>query len=69
VVEKKSPKYPKNRISMSYSRLNHSHNIFKIINGSSKKKAMEAWLNGEELPINKIYGDSEYIYLCKDVFF
>ena len=67
VVEFNSPKFPKNRISMSYLRLNQSKKIFKVISGSSKKKAVQLWLEGSDLPISKIYGHSEKVYVCKDV--
>jgi 6-phosphogluconolactonase len=66
VVEKKSPKYPKNRISMSYKMLSKSNNVFKLISGPSKQNAVELWLKGVDLPINKIYGDCEKVYACLD---
>jgi 6-phosphogluconolactonase len=66
VIERNSPKYPKERISMSYSRLNYSKNIFKVINGSSKQRSLGLWLKGVELPINQISGVSNKIYLCKN---
>ncbi len=68
VVEYDSPKYPKYRISMSYSRLNQSKNVFKIICGKSKSNAMNLWMNGEILPINRVNGNNEKIYLTKSVF-
>jgi 6-phosphogluconolactonase len=64
VIEENSPKYPKDRISMSYLRLNKSKNVFKIILGESKQKAVELWLQGVVLPINQIHGSSERIYIC-----
>jgi len=66
VVERNSPKFPKDRISMSYSRLNQSKNIFKIISGSSKQKAVKMWIKGKALPINKIYGQSEKVFICNN---
>jgi 6-phosphogluconolactonase len=69
VTECDSPKYPKNRISISYSRLNRSKKIFKIISGSSKQKAVESWLNGKILPINKIHGQSERVFFCKNALY
>ena len=65
VNESNSPKYPKERISMSYSRLNRSKNIFKVISGISKQKSLDLWLKGGELPINQINGVNNRIYLCK----
>ena len=66
VVERNSPKFPKDRISMSYSRLNQSKNIFKRISGSSKQKAVKMWIKGKALPINKIYGQSEKVFICNN---
>ncbi len=66
VAEYNSPKYPKVRISISYSRINQSKNIFKIINGSSKQKALNMWLEGKALPINKIYSQFEKVLICKN---
>ena len=67
VVECNSPKYPKERISMSFSRLNQSKNIYKIISGKSKQQAVELWAKGRVLPINKICGQFEKVYICKDI--
>jgi len=69
VNESNSPKYPKDRISMSYSRLNHSKNIFKVISGSSKQRSLDLWLKGDGLPINQISGINNKIYLCKDALY
>jgi 6-phosphogluconolactonase len=69
VIERNSPKYPKERISMSYSRLNRSKNIFKVVSGSSKQRSLDLWLKGDGLPINQISGINNKIYLCKDAFY
>jgi len=69
VVECNSQKYPKDRISMSYSRLNQSMNVCKVISGSSKHEAVDAWLKGKILPINRINGLSEKVYICEDALF
>ncbi len=71
VIERNSPKYPRERISMSYSRLNHSKNIFKVISGSSKQRSLDLWLKGDGLglPINQISGINNKIYLCKDALY
>jgi len=66
IVEKNSPKYPKNRISMSCKVLNKSSHVFKVINGASKKNTVDLWLKGVEFPINKIHGDREKVYACLD---
>ena len=67
VIINNSPKKPKQRISISYSRLNQSNKVFKIISGSSKCNAVRQWLNNIKLPINQINGDSEKVYLSQDV--
>lgn len=67
VIEHNSPKYPKERISLSYSRLNKSKYVYKLISGPSKSKALNLWMNGEDLPINQIYGGVEKVYICDDV--
>jgi 6-phosphogluconolactonase len=64
IVEKNSPKYPKNRISMSCKMLNKSSHVFKVINGASKKNVVDLWLKGADLPINKVHGDREKVYAC-----
>lgn len=66
LVEKNSPKYPQKRISMSYARLNKSEVVFKVVCGASKQFAVELWLSGVALPISKIHGNSERVYICKD---
>ena len=68
VVESNSPKYPKDRISMSYSRLNRAHNVFKMVSGVHKKKAVSLFLQkGSGLPFNQVKGYSEKVYICRDV--
>jgi len=67
VVENNSPKWPKDRITMSYSRLNQTHNVFKIISGMCKQKAVSLWLQEDNnLPFSQIKGCSERIYICED---
>ena len=66
VIINNSPKKPKQRISLSYFRLNRSNKVFKIISGSSKCNAVKQWLNNIQLPINQINGDSEKVYLSQD---
>jgi len=63
VFELNAPKYPKERISMSYSRLNQASYVFKIISGASKQNALEAWTQGKDLPINKIRGLYDKVYI------
>ena len=63
VLEYKSPKKPLERISMSYSRLNSSKYVFKIVSGRNKKDMVDSWIEGKLLPINKINGNIEEVYL------
>jgi len=67
IIINNSPKKPKQRISLSYARLNQSNRVFKIISGSSKCDAVRQWMNNIQLPINQIDGDSEKVYLSQDV--
>jgi 6-phosphogluconolactonase/glucosamine-6-phosphate isomerase/deaminase len=57
-----SPKLPKERISMSYFRLNKARYVYKIVIGKSKDEAVNLWKKGTLLPIGNINGDSEKIY-------
>jgi len=66
LVESNSPKYPKNRITMTYQRLNKSNNVFKIINGRLKQDSVELWLNGQELPVGEVSGLFDRVYCCKN---
>ena len=66
IIVNNSPKNPKQRISLSYSRLNRSNRVFKIISGRSKCNVVRQWLQNIRLPINQINGDSEKVYLSQD---
>ena len=66
VIVNNSPKKPKQRISLSYSRLNRSSKVFKIISGSLKCNAIRQWLNNIHLPINQINGYSEKVYISQN---
>jgi 6-phosphogluconolactonase len=67
VAEYNSPKFPKERISLSYSQLNKSKYVYKLISGSKKSQALNLWINGKTLPINKISGKKEKVYISNDV--
>ena len=69
VIEMNSPKSPKERISMSYERLNKSKYILKLIVGESKKKAVGLLKQNENLPIARVKGDYEQIYICTHAIF
>ena len=64
VVEKSSPKPPKERISMSYEALNKSDYVFKLIIGESKQKAVHLLRKSISLPIVKVTSKHEKLYIC-----
>ena len=64
VVECNSPKYPKERISMSYERFNKSKYVVKLIVGESKKKALNLIADEKILPVSRVFGDIEKNYIC-----
>ena len=66
VVENDSPKSPKKRISLSYERLNKSYNVFKVIIGEVKREAVALLIQGRIIPISKIIGDREGVYICEN---
>ncbi len=63
VVEYNSPKLPNKRISISYRKLNKTHNVFKIILGQPKRQAISLIFQGYDLPINRVYGEVEKIFI------
>jgi len=67
IIERNSPKYPRERISINYRTLNSSRNIFKVISGMSKKKAFNKFINGSSLPINKIFNNAEKVFVTSDL--
>lgn len=69
VVEKNSPKQPKERISLSYSRLNRTYYVFKLIIGESKQKMVALLKQNADLPVSRVNGECEKLYLCKSVKF
>ena len=66
VVEQGSPKPPKERVSMSYQQLNKAHYIFKLIIGESKQKAVTLLEQNVNLPITRVNGNCEKLYICKN---
>ena len=63
VIERSSPKSPKERISMSYQQLNKAHYIFKLIIGESKQEVVSLLKKNREFPVSKINGK---LYFCKN---
>jgi len=66
LLEYNSPKPPKERISMSYDRLNSSRNVLKIAIGQSKQQAVNLWIEDKKLPISEVHGDNEKVFLSLD---
>ena len=66
VLEYNSPKHPKERISLSYNRLNNSKYVFKIISGSAKKEVVKMLFQHKNVPINNISGDKQVIFINKN---
>ena len=69
VVERNSPKLPKERVSMSYKRLNRAHYIFKLIIGESKQQAVHLLQKNTNLPMTKVTGECEKLYICKNAIY
>jgi len=69
VIEGNSPKLPKQRLSMSYKQLNKSNYIFKIVIGKSKQQAVCLLQQGANLPIIKVTGKCEKMYVCKNAIY
>jgi len=69
VVERGSPKSPKERVSMSYQQLNKAHYIFKLIIGESKQKAVTLLKQNINLPITKVTGGYNKMYVCKNAIY
>jgi 6-phosphogluconolactonase len=69
VVEQDSPKPPKERVSMSYQQLNKAHYVFKLIIGESKQKAVTLLEQNTNLPITKVTGECEKLYICKNAIY
>jgi 6-phosphogluconolactonase len=65
VIEKNSPKPPKERISMSYQQLNKTHYVLKLIIGKSKQKIVDLIRQNKNFPITMVNGKCEKIFLCK----
>jgi 6-phosphogluconolactonase len=67
VIERNSPKLPKERVSMSYKQLNKSTYVFKIILGQPKRQAISLIFQGCDLPINRVCGEVEKIFIHSSV--
>lgn len=58
-----SPKPPAERVSLSYPRLNQSRMMLKLISGAGKHAAVQAWLQDQDLPIARLSGEQNRVYL------
>jgi 6-phosphogluconolactonase len=56
-----SPKFPKQRISMSANRLSLSKNVFYLVNGSNKKSIIKKIMISKNYPVNHIKGKEKTI--------
>ena len=69
VIESNSPKSPKQRLSMSYKQLNKSNYIFKLLIGKSKQQAVHLLQKNTNLPMTKVTGECENLYICKNAIY
>ncbi len=51
---RKAPKPPPDRVSLSSTALSNTHQVFFLITGQNKQKAVGAWLTGKEIPASRI---------------
>ena len=64
IIERNSPKPPKERISISLEKLNHSKNLFKVIIGQSKSPIVKKLLKGDQLVANSVKSEVEKVFVC-----
>ena len=69
IIENNSPKSPRQRVSMSYKQLNKSSYIFKLVVGESKQKAVSLLQQNTNLPISKVKGECEELYIYKNAIY
>jgi len=69
VIESNSPKSPKQRLSMSYKQLNKSNHIFKLLIGKSKQQVVHLLQKTTNLPMTKVTGECEKLYICKNAIY
>ena len=69
VIESNSPKSPKQRLSMSYKQLNKSNYIFKLLIGKSKQQVVHLLQKTTNLPMTKVTGECEKLYICKNAIY
>lgn len=63
VCEINSPKPPAERVSLSKPRLEQTRAMIKLITGQSKYPAIQAWLQGETLPIQQVEANNTQVFI------
>ena len=66
VIEKNSPKLPRERISISYRKFNKADFVYKIIIGSSKNMIVKKIKEGIMLPALTARGKNTCFFVCND---
>lgn len=62
-----APKLPSERVSLSVKALSLNHGLIIIVTGSSKQEAVQKWIKGEDLPVNRISSQGKLaVYLDRD---
>jgi 6-phosphogluconolactonase len=51
-----APKPPPRRVTLGYAALNHARQVLFLVTGQSKADMVRRWLNGEDLPVNRVRG-------------
>ena len=67
IIEKNSPKFPSERISISYKKLNSTKNLFKVIIGKSKKYIIKRLLEDDNLPANLVNGEKQKVFVIENL--
>ena len=66
IMEHNSPKPPAKRVSLNYAAFSKVKKVFKIITGPSKAPMVKQWKAGADLPIAKVSGKHNEVWLSKD---
>lgn len=60
-----SPKPPADRVSLSLSRLQNCQLMLLLVTGEAKRDALQAWRNGDDLPIARVAECAQASVLCE----
>lgn len=63
-----SPKPPPERVSISAKALADTHDLLFIITGAGKRDAVQAWLNGENLPVATVKPPVVDVYIDNEAY-